>query len=131
MLKAATLYAVITALPSIYAQTASSPQPLGSYGADVFLNPLVVHGEKDDPFFTPAASSATKSDIALLDLPQTINVVPRDLFVLQGARSIEDVLLNVAGVSPSVGDGQRDQVYIRGFSAQYDQYLDGVRDEAM
>ena len=70
MLKAVTLYAVITALPSIYAQTASSPQPLGSYGADVFLNPLVVHGEKDDPFFTPAASSATKSDIALLDLPK-------------------------------------------------------------
>jgi catecholate siderophore receptor len=66
-----------------------------------------------------------------LDLPQTVNVIPRDLFVLQGARSIEDALLNVAGVSPSVGDGQRDQVYIRGFSAQYDQYLDGVRDEAM
>ena len=43
--------------------------------------------------------------------------------------SLEDALLNIAGISPSVGDGQRDQVYIRGFSAQYDQYLDGVRDE--
>jgi catecholate siderophore receptor len=97
----------------------------------VFLDPLVVHEDKADPFFAPTASSATKADTPLLDLPETVNVVPRDLFVLQGARSIEDALLNVAGVSPSVGDGQRDQVYIRGFSAQYDQYLDGVRDEAM
>ena len=130
-IKSAILCAAITVLPSIFAQTTPSPQAPGSYGAEVFLNPLVVHGDKDDPFFAPSASSATKTDTSLLDLPQTVNVVPRDLFSLQGARSIEDALLNVAGVSPSVGDGQRDQVYIRGFSAQYDQYLDGVRDEAM
>jgi len=130
-IKSGILCATIAVLPSIYAQTAPSPQPPSSYGAEAFLNPLVVHGDKDDPFFAPSASSATKTDTPLLDLPQTINVVPRDLFSLQGARSMEDALLSVAGVSPSVGDGQRDQVYIRGFSAQYDQYLDGVRDEAM
>ncbi len=130
-IKAAILCVVTAVLPSIYAQTASPTQPPVSYGVDVFLNPLVIYGDKDDPFFAPFASSATKTETPLLDLPQTVNVVPRDLFSLQGARSIEDALLNVAGVSPSVGDGQRDQVYIRGFSAQYDQYLDGVRDEAM
>jgi len=116
---------------SAYAQTISAPISGLGFGAAVFLDPLVVHEDQADPFFAPTASSATKNDTPLLDLPQTVNVVPRDLFVLQGARSIEDALLNVAGVSPSVGDGQRDQVYIRGFSAQYDQYLDGVRDEAM
>ena len=116
---------------NIYAQTTSAPPSGLSFGAAVFLDPLVIHEDEADPFFAPTASSATKNDTPLLDLPQTVNVVPRDLFVLQGARSIEDALLNVAGVSPSVGDGQRDQVYIRGFSAQYDQYLDGVRDEAM
>ncbi len=128
--KATLLCAAITGLSSLYAQT-ESLEPSGSYCADVFLNPLVVHGDKADPFFAPSASSATKTETPLRDLPQTVNVVPRDLFSLQGARSMEDALLNVAGVSPSVGDGQRDQVYIRGFSAQYDQYLDGVRDEAM
>ena len=118
-------------IATVYGQTVSAPDAGPSFGAAVFLDPLVVHEDKADPFFAPTASSATKADTPLLDLPQTVNVVPRDLFVLQGARSIEDALLNVAGVSPSVGDGQRDQVYIRGFSAQYDQYLDGVRDEAM
>lgn len=127
----AILCGAVLILPSIYGQTTSTTQLPTTDGVDVFLNPLVVHGDRAEPFFVPSASSVTKTDTPLLDLPQTVNVVPRDLFALQGARSIEDALLNVAGVSPSVGDGQRDQVYIRGFSAQYDQYLDGVRDEAM
>lgn len=125
------LCVTLLASPAARSQTPPPEAPGAAYGADVFLNPVVVRDSRADPFLSPTASSATKVDTPLLDLPQTVNVVPRDLFVLQGARSIEDALQNVAGVSPSVGDGQRDQVYIRGFSAQYDQYLDGVRDEAM
>jgi catecholate siderophore receptor len=97
----------------------------------VRLDKVVVEGEELPDFSPSSASSATKTDTPLVDVPQAVDVVTRDLFSLQGAHSLEDALLNVAGVSPSVGDGQRDQVYIRGFSAQYDQYLDGVRDEAM
>lgn len=129
-----TVVSLLTALAfqqALSAQTDGSASMSGSYGPDAFLNAVTVHGDRDSPFLAPSASSATKSEVSLLDLPQTVDVVPRDLFTLQGARSIEDALQNVAGVSPSVGDGQRDQVYIRGFSAQYDQYLDGVRDEAM
>ena len=74
------------------------------------------------------SNTGTKTDTPLMDVPQTINVVERDLFFLEGSRSLEDVLSNVAGVSPSVGDGQRDQVYIRGFVATNDEYVDGVRD---
>ena len=131
ILKGSILLGAFTILSSGYSQTMPAASDSAEFGQNVYLNPLVVHGDSDSPFFAPSASSATKSMMPLLELPQTVNVVPRDLFSLQGARSIEDALLNVAGVSPSVGDGQRDQVYIRGFSAQYDQYLDGVRDEAM
>lgn len=127
----AILWGALLAIPTGYAQTSPTTEQPTTSGEEVSLNPLVVYGDETNSFLVPSASSATKNDIPLLDLPQTVNVVPRDLFALQGARSIEDALLNIAGVSPSVGDGQRDQVYIRGFSAQYDQYLDGVRDEAM
>ena len=130
-INAAVLSAAAAVFNPAWAQNASPIQLPDSDSVDVFLNPLVVSADKDNPFLAPSASSVTKTETPLLDLPQTVNVVPRDLFMLQGARSIEDALLNVAGVSPSVGDGQRDEVYIRGFSAQYDQYLDGVRDEAM
>lgn len=81
-----------------------------------------------DGFHAVETRSGTKTDTPLIDLPMSIEVVGRDLFSLEGSRSLEDVLRNVVGVSPSVGDGQRDQVYIRGFAATNDEYIDGVRD---
>ncbi len=44
---------------------------------------------------------------------------------------MEDALRNVPGVAASHGDGQRDQVVIRGFTAIADQFVDGVRDDAL
>lgn len=75
--------------------------------------------------------AAAKVDAPPRDLPQAINVVPAAVFREQGARSMEDVLRNVPGVGYSHGDGQRDQVTIRGFSAITDQYLDGIRDDSL
>jgi catecholate siderophore receptor len=93
------------------------------------LDPVNVDSTAETHNFRATDSNiGTKTDTPLLDVPQTINVVARDLFSLEGSRSLEDVLSNVAGVSPSVGDGQRDQVYIRGFVATNDEYVDGVRD---
>lgn len=77
------------------------------------------------------ASSATKMTMALKDVPQVVNVVPHEVMKDQGVTSMQGALQNVAGLSFSVGDGQRDQVQIRGFSAITDQYVDGVRDDAM
>jgi catecholate siderophore receptor len=93
------------------------------------LEPVNVDSSPETNNFRAVDSNTgTKTNTALMDVPQTINVVDRDLFSLEGSRSLEDVLSNVAGVSPSVGDGQRDQVYIRGFVATNDEYIDGVRD---
>lgn len=75
--------------------------------------------------------SATKMDAPLIDVPLTVNVVTKETFRDQGARSLNDALHSVPGVSVLAGDGQRDQVYIRGFNAQYDNYIDGFRDDAL
>lgn len=75
--------------------------------------------------------AAAKVDAPPRDLPQAVNMVPASVFREQGARSMEDALRNVPGVGYSHGDGQRDQVTIRGFSAITDQYLDGVRDDSL
>lgn len=101
-------------------------------GEPIQMEAYSVTGSADsDSLQAPASRSGTKSDTPFLDVPQTVDVVGRNVFSLEGARSLEDVLSNVAGVSPSVGDGQRDQVYIRGFVATYDEYVDGVRDSEM
>ncbi|MEB0137809.1 MULTISPECIES: TonB-dependent siderophore receptor [unclassified Undibacterium] len=83
-----------------------------------------------DSYETTAARSATKTMAALRDIPQIVNVVPQVVMREQHASSFQDALQNVAGLSFSVGDGQRDQVTIRGFTAILDQYVDGVRDDA-
>ncbi|WP_280365774.1 TonB-dependent siderophore receptor [Pseudomonas sp. BN411] len=75
--------------------------------------------------------SALKIDAPLRDIPQTVNVVPESVIKDKGAQSLEDVLKNVPGVGLSNGDGQRDQVTIRGFSAIGDMFIDGMRDDAL
>jgi catecholate siderophore receptor len=76
-------------------------------------------------------ATATKINVPLRDVPQTVNVVPAVVLHDQNALSLQDALQNVPGLSFSVGDGQRDQVTIRGFSAISDQFVDGVRDDAL
>ncbi|WP_075792584.1 TonB-dependent receptor [Massilia putida] len=77
------------------------------------------------------STTATKINVPLRDVPQTVNVVPAVVLHDQNAQSLQDALQNVPGLSFSVGDGQRDQVTIRGFSAISDQFVDGVRDDAL
>ncbi|EAP73410.1 Ferrichrome-iron receptor [Ralstonia solanacearum UW551] len=80
---------------------------------------------------TPVATTATKIAAPLREIPQSVNVVPHAVIQDQGALSLNDTLRNVPGVSASLGDAQRDQVTIRGFSAINDQYVDGLRDDAL
>lgn len=108
---------------SLHAQQSSVEQQLPEV--------KVLSGSEAEGYNPPAASGATKTDTPLRDIPQTINVVPGQLLRDQAARSMEDALRNVPGVAASHGDGQRDQVVIRGFSAIADQFIDGVRDDAL
>jgi len=81
-------------------------------------------------FDAPAPMSGARMPIETLDLPQSVEVVPQAVLQTQGALSMQDALLNVTGVTPQLGEGRRDQVALRGFSAVNDSYIDGVRDDA-
>lgn len=97
------------------------------------LPEVQVKGSQELPptYNAPTATSATKIEAPLRDIPQTVNVVPQQLIRDQAARSLESVLKWVPGIGLSNGDGQRDQVTIRGFSAIADQFVDGFRDDAL
>ena len=110
-----------------FAQTASIAEP------DTTLPEVKVSSSREWPstYNPPSAVSATKIAVPLRDVPQAVNVVPRVVMRDQNALSVQDALQNVPGLSFSVGDGQRDQVTIRGFTAINDQFVDGVRDDAL
>ena len=90
-----------------------------------------VSRELGEGYNPPNAVSATKTEAPLRDVPQTVNVVTAEVMRDQHATSMQDALKNVPGVSFSTGDGQRDQVSIRGFTAIADQFVDGIRDDAL
>lgn len=93
---------------------------------------VIVTGQRELPGYKAERSnSATKIDALLRDIPQTVNVVGLRVLQDQRALSIQDVLKNVPGVGFSSGDGQRDQVSIRGFTAIADQFVDGIRDDSL
>ena len=69
----------------------------------------------------------------LLDTPQTIGIITRDLFEQQGATTLTEALRNSPGVgtfyvgengSTTTGDG----IYMRGFDTSGSIFVDGVRD---
>lgn len=115
------IYFALTPLALCAAQTAHS-QTLPS---------VTVKSNAEDVYSPASSSTATKGSAALRDIPQSVNVVPQQLLQDQGARSMQDALRNVPGLTFSSGDGQRDQVIIRGFTAIADQFIDGVRDDAL
>lgn len=96
------------------------------------LPATTISGTSNQQSYKAAEStSAMKIDAPLRDIPQTVNVVPQSVIKDQGAQSLEDVLKNVPGLGLSNGDGQRDQVTIRGFNAIGDIFVDGFRDDAL
>ncbi|MCC7255494.1 MAG: TonB-dependent receptor plug domain-containing protein, partial [Dokdonella sp.] len=75
------------------------------------------------------ARSATRTDTPLRDVPAAISAVTAIELEERNVHSLNQALETVPGVSLTMGEGRRDQVNIRGFSAMFDQYLDGFRDD--
>jgi catecholate siderophore receptor len=77
---------------------------------------------------TSPTASLPKLTEPLLNTPQTIIVVPAQQAIDQGAFSMEDALRYVPGVNFHANEdtSQRNQYYVRGFSAESDRYLDGM-----
>lgn len=94
------------------------------------LAEVKVTAGQDSEWVAGSSSSATKTDTPLRDVPQSVQVVDKSLIQQQGAREMKDVLRNVSGVAVHQGEGRRDQFYIRGFTAERDTLVDGMRDDS-
>jgi iron complex outermembrane recepter protein len=79
---------------------------------------ILVTGEKedDDNYSVPDATTATKTDTPLRDVPQSIQVIPRQIIEDQEITRISDAVRNVSGVSVERSYADNTDVYrIRGF----------------
>jgi catecholate siderophore receptor len=89
---------------------------------------IIVTGASDG-YVASNSVTATKTDTPLLDTPQTINVVTREQLDDQAHHSLGDVLRYVPGTTVGQGEGNRDQITLRGQNTTADFFLDGVRDD--
>lgn len=82
----------------------------------------------------PKAVSSPKFTEPLRDTPQTIVVIPSEVYLQQGAASLSDVLRNTSGITFAAGEGGSaastagDAFYMRGFDTSNNIFVDGVRD---
>ncbi|MEA5600356.1 TonB-dependent siderophore receptor [Nostoc sp. UHCC 0252] len=89
---------------------------------------LVVTGEQDT-YRVPEASGATRTDTPIRDIPQSIQVIPRQVLKDQQVTRLTDAIRNVSGVVE--GDtfaGTNDAVNIRGFDSFNPTFRDGFRE---
>lgn len=84
-----------------------------------------------DGYRATRSATVTRTDTALRDVPQSIQVIPETLIKDQGMRSMAQVLRYVPGTSMNPGEGGRDQPVLRGISTTADFYVNGVRDDAL
>ena len=96
--------------------------------ADANESSIIVTG-KADGYLAKNSVTATKTDTPLIDVPQTISVVTRERLDDQAQRSMADVLRYVPGTTVGQGEGNRDQITLRGQNTTADFFLDGVRDD--
>ena len=89
---------------------------------------IIVTGQADGYVATNSVS-ALKTDTPLIDVPQTVSVITRQQLDDQAQHSMADVLRYVPGTTVGQGEGNRDQITIRGQNTTADFFVDGVRDD--
>ncbi|MGH2413607.1 MAG: TonB-dependent receptor plug domain-containing protein, partial [Microcystaceae cyanobacterium] len=134
------IFSVASAAPSTQPQqpqTQSTPEPSQSGSQTQSSQPsaqgdepieLVVTGQQDG-YSVPDATTATRTDTPLRDIPQSIQVIPQQVLEDQQIIRVPDALRNVSGVQRGNTIGNTSEVFtIRGFQQLGGNLRNGFRD---
>ncbi|PPD48681.1 MAG: TonB-dependent siderophore receptor [Methylobacter sp.] len=83
---------------------------------------------RNTDYAVPSASSAGRTDTPIMETPMAIQVVPKAVIHDQQAIQVGDAIKNVSGVFQGQSFGGFAETFlIRGFSTNFNNYLDGFR----
>ena len=115
----------------------SASEPSAAAPSDHVLPKIDVMGRADGDqaakhsFVVERSSTATRTDMALSDVPQSVGEVSREVMTTQQAATVADALANVSGATPFFGFNSADyDVKVRGFQTT-SLLVDGMLYEAM
>ncbi|MBS7535863.1 TonB-dependent siderophore receptor [Ancylobacter sonchi] len=119
----------MSAIPLLDAQ---AQQATSTPNATEELPTVTVEGDNAPANALEATTGLSRMPGTIQDTPQTITVISQETMQQQGVTTLEQALRNVPGVTASSGEGNGgmngDQFRIRGFQANGDIYVDGLRD---
>ena len=107
-----------------------------AYAEDATLPEVQVQGAPETAagpvtgYRATRSATFTKTDEPLKEVPASVSVVPSQLMKDQAMQSLADVFRYVPGVLTHQGEGNRDQIILRGNSTTADFFVNGVRDDA-
>ncbi|MFM9436445.1 catecholate siderophore receptor [Janthinobacterium sp. CG_23.3] len=107
---------------ALHAQTAGQAQQMPE---------VKITGGAERTLQAPVKSASNKLTAPLLDTPKSITVITVDVISQTGAVSLTDALRTVPGITVGAAEGGNpvgDNLFIRGYNAQTDTYIDGIRD---
>ena len=96
------------------------------------LNTVKVEADAIESAYKADKVSSPKFTQPLVDTPQTIVVVKKELFQQQAATTLSEALRNTPGITMLMGENGNtstgDSIFMRGFDTQGSIYVDGIRD---
>lgn len=118
----------------------SQPQPASDEGGPGASSGQAPAAPGANPYADPNApykadrSGNTKLTQPLLDTPRTVTTVTKEVLEEKQATSVRELARTTPGISLGTGEGGNafgDVLFIRGFRASNDAYIDGVRDSGV
>ncbi|MFZ0093980.1 MAG: TonB-dependent siderophore receptor, partial [Pseudolabrys sp.] len=80
-------------------------------------------------YLATSTSVATKTNTPLINIPQSLTVVTKDFMRDQGFPGLTDITRYVPGVAVHQGEGNRDELVIRGVDSSANFFVNGFRDD--
>lgn len=84
---------------------------------DAEVDITVTADRPQEGYTVPDATTATRTDTPLRDVPQSIQVVPREVLEDQQVIRLDEALRNVSGVSQNSADPRGQRFQVRGFDS--------------
>lgn len=114
-----------------------APAPAAAAPVAQEAAPLTPEQKSANPYANPDApykverSGSAKLTEPLVNTPRTVTAIPKEVIEDKAATSIRELARQTPGVTLGFGEGGNafgDRIYIRGFDARNDFYVDGMRD---
>jgi len=127
------LAAAALALPgAVPVQSADAPAASASQAREATLPTVKVQAAAPENDYKADAVSSPKFTQPIVDTPQTIAVIKKELLQQQAATTLSEALRNTPGVTMQLGENGStqtgDSINLRGFDTSQSIFVDGIRD---